>query len=539
MKRFTQLGLAIDCANRDSEKEQALVDYFREAPGGDAIWALFFLAGRQRKRAVSPTLLRAWIAEASALPLWLVQACCDAVDDLSEALALLLPEAEPPFADDEALRLRRVAVDGVLRLAGLPDLEKRALLLDFWPRMDRDERLVFNRLILGAFRAAAARPLLARAFAEAKGIPWALAVHRLMGDWQPTTEGWAALSAPDAEGASLSKGPYPFFLAHPLEAEPETLGDTNDWQAEWHWDGIRAQLVCRDSDVQIWSPGEELVTDRFPELAQMGAQIEAGVVLDGEILAWNRALDVPMPVAALQTRLRRKAATAKDQAQTPVILMACDLLELNGADLRRLPLRERRARLEALVNGTALEPLRLSPVVPAADWADLRVERSRSRDLNAGGLILKSLHSAYGLGRQHGDWWKWAIEPYTINGVLIYARQGAGDRAGRFTDCTFGVWYDGTLVPIARASTGFDDAEAHELDQFVRRHILERHGPVRVVTPSQVFELAFQGVQESHRHKAGVSLQFPRVTRWRRDKIPTEADTLEAVMRFAASGTSR
>ena len=537
MKRFTELFFEIDSTNRTSEKVEAMVRYFRDAPPADAAWALYFLSGRKLNRSVSTTVLRLWLSEETGLPMWLIEECYDTVGDLAEALALLYPDRER--RDD--IPLHQLVEERMIPLRALPDSDKRALLVDDWNRMSMQERLVWNKLIMGSFRVGVARTLLERAIALAADLPQSLIAHRLMGNWEPTASGFEALIA-SAEAETIHQvQPYPFFLAQPIENAAQPLGAVEDWLAEWKWDGIRAQLIQRNGETRIWSRGEELITDRFPELAALGPLLPDGTVLDGEILAWDTTTEPPQPLpfAALQTRIGRKTLSAKLLKEVPVALIAFDLLEWEGKDLRATPLHKRRACLETLVAAIDTPALRLSPPLAATSWDALAALRARSREANAEGLMLKRKSSAYGVGRPRGDWWKWKIEPYSIDAVLTAAQPGHGNRANLFTDYTFGVWQEDRLVTIAKAYSGLTNPEIAEVDAFVRRHTLERHGPVRTVEPLLVFELAFEGVQTSTRHKAGLAVRFPRIARWRRDKQPADADTLETLRTLAAGAVLR
>lgn len=531
MKRFTELYFEIDATNRTGEKVEAMARYFREAPPEDAAWALYFLSGRKLNRLVATNALRQWLAEETGLPMWLIEECYDTVGDLGETLALLYPDRERR----EDIPLHRLVAERMTPLRTLSDPEKREILVHDWNRMSMRERLVWNKLITGSFRVGVARTLLERAIAHAADLPQPLIAHRLMGDWEPSAAGYAALIAPAEAEAIHHAQPYPFFLAQPLENAAQPLGEVQDWLAEWKWDGIRAQLLRRNGETRIWTRGEELVTDRFPEVAAIGPLLPDGTVIDGEILAWDAALAQPLPFAALQRRIGRKTVGPKLLKEVPVALVAFDLLEWECADLRETPLQERRALLQQLVTTTDAPALRLSPPLPASTWNELAVLRAQCREANAEGLMLKRKSSAYGVGRPRGDWWKWKIEPYSLDAVLTAAQSGHGNRANLFTDYTFGVWHEGRLVTIAKAYSGLTNAEIAAVDAFVRRHTLERHGPVRVVEPLLVFELAFEGVQTSTRHKSGLAVRFPRIVRQRKDKQPIDADTLETLRALATT----
>jgi DNA ligase-1 len=400
-------------------------------------------------------------------------------------------------------------------------------MLRAWRELGRLERFVWNKLITGAFRVGASSRLVERALAAASGVDEGAIAHRLMGGWEPTPEFFRRLISHDVSDADPSR-PYPFYLASPLEAAPESLGDPADWLAEWKWDGIRAQLLRRAGRSWLWSRGEELLNGRFPEVESAAVLLPDGTVIDGELLPWVG--DGPLPFAQLQRRIGRKTLGRKILDEVPVVLVAYDLLELDGEDLRALPLVERRARLTALLARTpSAGKFVLSPAVDAESWDAVGDARHRARDRGAEGLMLKRLASGYGVGRQRGDWWKWKVDPFTVDAVLMYAQPGSGRRAGLYTDYTFGVWEGDRLVAFAKAYSGLTDPEIRKVDAFIRRNTLEKHGPVRVVKPDLVFELAFEGIQRSTRHKSGVAVRFPRMARWRTDKRPEEADSLETV----------
>ena len=528
MRGFTDLYLALDASTKTNAKIGALAAYFASAPAADVAWATYFLTGRKLKRIVGTRDLVAAALGASTVPQWLFEASYAAVGDLAETVSLLLPP--PTQRDDRSLA---AWVEGeIAPLAGLPSPEVQARLRAAWDRLDRDERFVFGKLLTGAFRVGAARQLVYRALAQVHGLPVADVAHRLIGEWSPSDAFVEWLHGAARDGATAHR-PYPFFLAHALQDAPAALGDIADWQAEWKWDGIRAQLVVREDGASLWSRGEELVSASFPEIVDAARALPAGTVIDGELLAWADGATRPLPFASLQQRLNRKLPSARLMRDVPVVLLAYDLLEDRGADIRALPLRERRARLEALL---PLPPrLLLSPRIDAVDWTAIESARERSREMRAEGVMLKRRDAAYGVGRARGPWWKWKIDPYTIDAVLVYAQPGSGRRASLLTDYTFAVRDDdGSLVPFAKAYSGLSDEEIREVDRWIRSHTLERFGPVRRVEPIQVFELAFEGLQVSPRHKSGVATRFPRIARWRRDKPAAEADTLRTLKEMAS-----
>jgi DNA ligase 1 len=437
------------------------------------------------------------------------------------ALALDTVAADAPEPD---LPLASWVEDRILPLAAAEAAGQRAQVTRWWRTLPRSQRFVLNKLLTGEFRVGVAQTLVIRALAAAIGSESTVVAARLMGDWTPTADWFAGIASPAtrADGVDPSQ-PYPFYLASPLEEEPASLGDRAAWLVEWKWDGIRAQLIRRNGQVWLWSRGEELITPRFPEIAAAATHLPDGTVLDGEILAFKDGR--PMPFSALQQRIGRQRHLAQIMRAVPVVLVAYDVLEHDGIDVRGEPLTKRRQMLLGLVRGDGV--LRLSEEVVTPAWTGLAELRLESRARGVEGFILKRRDSTYGVGRRKGGWWKWKIDPLTMDAVLIYAQPGNGRRASLLTDYTFGVWHDGQLVPVAKAYSGLSNAEIDELDAWIRRHTRERHGPVRAVEPIQVFEIGFEAIAPSSRHKSGIAVRFPRMLRWRKDKPASEADTLD------------
>jgi DNA ligase-1 len=539
MQRFTELFYELGSTTKTGEKLAALEKYFASADPRDAAWALFFLTGQKIKRSVSGSLLRQWVSEMSGNPLWLVEESYNVVGDLAETLALLLRDT----GSISDMPLHQAAEERVLPLPKMTDEQRRALVEKTWTEFSAPQRLVWHKLITGEFRVGVSSTLVVRALSGLARVAPAVMAHRVMGQWKPTPETYQSFMQGTADAMDPHQ-PYPFFLAYPLEPatvaamtglagdHPE-LGAVDKWQIEWKWDGIRAQLIHRQEQIAVWSRGEDVVTERFPEITLAARRLPDGTVLDGEILAWRDGK--VMPFGSLQARLGRKDVHAKILLDVPVVFMAYDILEHNGVDVREKGTGERRALLEAVVPlmSQAVSPvLMLSPVVSAATWNDLLALQSTARDRGTEGFMLKRKDAAYGVRRITGDWWKWKIAPFELDAVLLYAQGGHGRRAGLYTDYTFGVWDGDKLVPIAKAYSGLTDAEIRQVDNFVRRNTLERFGPVRVVKPELVFQLAFEGVQASTRHKAGVAVRFPRMARWRQDKKAAEADKLETLKKL-------
>ena len=522
MKRFAELFAAIDQSTKTTVKVAALADYFGDAPEADKLWTVALFSGRRPKRAVTTTRLREWASEAADVPLWLFEESYAIVGDLAETISLVLPPN--PTQDDRPLSYW---IGALRQLRDMQDAERKAFVLDCWRLLGGTERFLFNKLITGGFRVGVSQKLMTRALSKATGKPEPELAHRLMGNWHPDDMNWHALIEAEDASADASR-PYPFYLAYALEAEPETLGAPSDWRAEWKWDGIRGQLILRDGEYFVWSRGEELMTDRFPELARAIDHLPPGTVLDGELLVWLPGAGAPASFNALQARIGRKTVPKKLLAEAPVVLHAYDLLEWQGEDIREKPFAERRALLEAACTDLPPDaPVRLSPQHAFDDWSALAELRLTAREAQAEGLMLKRADSPYLAGRKKGDWWKWKLDPLTIDAVMIYAQSGSGRRANLFTDFTFAVWNGNDLVPFTKAYSGLTDAEFRKITAWVRKNTLERYGPVRKVTPHHVFEIAFEGIQASPRHKSGVALRFPRMARWRHDKPLQEANTLD------------
>ena len=497
--------------------------YFRIANPADAAWAVSFLVGRRPKRLVKAPDLRLWAAEAADIPAWLFEESYAQAGDLAEAISLLVPE--PAATTDESLAWW--VEQRLLPLATMEPIEQRTALRAAWSELGGTARFLFNKLITGGFRVGVAEGLVVRALSQASGVPVDTIAHRLMGQWEPSGAWYEQLVHAHTSDADWSK-PYPFFLAYPLEAAPESLGEVRDWQCEWKWDGIRCQLVRRNGRTMLWSRGEELLAGRFPEVEAVAEWLPDGTVLDGEMLAWRDGQ--PLPFSELQRRINRKTVGKALLADVPCHMLVYDCLEVRGNDIRSEPLRARRTQAEHIVGALPSGgSMGLSPIVDARTWADVTEARDAARERQSEGLMLKRLESPYGVGRKVGDWWKWKVNPMTVDAVLVYAQAGHGRRAGLYTDYTFAIWDGTTLVPFAKAYSGLTDAEIRDVDRFVRANTLEKFGPVRTVKPELVFELAFEGIQRSTRHKSGLAVRFPRMARWRKDKPAAEADTVETV----------
>lgn len=530
MRRFAALYDALDRTASTSAKRDAMAAYFADAPAEDAAWAVYVLGGGKLKRTATSTELRMALAAETGYADWLIDDSYAHVGDLAETIALMLPRRE---ADGTDTPLHVWMEARLPSLARLESTERVETLRDWWRALPAAQVFLVNKLLTGSLRVGVSQRLVVQAIAQWTSLPTDLIAHRLSGTWKPSADAFRALAEPERADEHAGERPYPFFLASPLEHEVDTLGAVSDWLAEWKWDGIRAQLMRRGDEAILWSRGEERLDGRFPELEAAAHALPDGCVIDGEILAWSLDEAHPLLFAALQKRIGKLKPGPKLLADTPVRLMAYDLLELDGKDLREAPLRERRTRLAALLDGHTTTFM-LSPEVPAHAWADLAAIRAESRERRTEGLMLKRLDSPYRVGRKRGDWWKWKVDPYTIDAVLLYAQPGHGRRSGLFTDYTFGVWDGEALVPVAKAYSGLDDDEIGRLDRWIRANTIDRFGPVRSVQPTHVFELAFEAIQASGRHKAGVAVRFPRILRWRTDLAIRDADKLDDLRRLAS-----
>lgn len=527
MKLFTELYIKLDQTNKTNEKVDALKDYFGQAKPENAAWALYFLSGRKPKQIVPSKKLKDWAMELSGVSEWLFEESRNTVGDTSETIALLLPENHS--VDDTPLNF--LVEKRLLPLRKADEETQFEEIVSIWNRMNYTQRFIFNKLIAGNFRIGVSQRLVMRALAEQFEIPVDLIALRLMGNWEPTPEFFESVINPNLEADEKPIArPYPFHLAYQVDGEISALGKISEWQIEWKYDGIRCQAIKREGQVFLWSRGEDLITERFPEIAEACEFLPDGTVLDGEILPFRD--EQILQFQDLQRRIGRKTVGKKLLAEVPVILKCYDLLEFEGRDFRSEKLEIRREILEqTLVNldEKAAPVLRLPELVVEKTWEKLEETREQSRSLRVEGFMLKRKNSPYRVSRHRGDWWKWKIDPFTVDAVLIYAQKGTGRRADLFTDYTFAVWQDGQLVPFAKAYSGLTDKEIRRVDNFVRRNTKETFGPVRSVTPKHVFELAFEGIQKSNRHKSGVAVRFPRILRWREDKKPEDADSIETI----------
>lgn len=525
MKLFSELISAIEITNKTNAKIEALVQYFKIAPDKDKLWLIALFTGKRPPRPVKTSLMKTWCMEIANLPEWLFLESYSTVGDLGETIALLLPE--PSHKLDLSLHEWMTELKA---LKSKSETNKKAFVLDAWSGLEQQERLIFNKLIGGSFRIGVSKKTLVNALAKLTNIDANQLMHSIIGKWEADSITFDELINGSHINYDNSK-PYPFCLAYSLEKELTELGEPNEWIVEQKWDGIRGQIVKRNNEIYIWSRGEELVTKQFPELVDAISNFKDDFVIDGEILAMKDN-DVLL-FNDLQKRLNRKNVTNKLLEEVPIGFYAYDILEFDGKDIREQSFEQRRMQLESIFNFVSLpEYIKLSFLVEFNEWKELHDIRNNSRAINSEGLMLKQKRSPYHTGRKKGDWWKWKVDPLTIDAVMIYAQKGSGRRSSKYTDYTFAVKKDDALVTVAKAYSGLTDKEITEISQWVNKNAIEKFGPVRTVKPQLVFEIAFEGIALSNRHKSGVALRFPRINRWRKDKPVDEIDTIETVKKL-------
>lgn len=521
MKKFSSLFYELDQTNKTNEKIEIIKKYFKKTSDPDKVWAVALFTGRRPKSPFNRSLLKQWATEFAEIPFWLFEESYIRVGDLAETITLLLPQQNK--TQNKTLTFY---INHLKEISTLEDEKKKETLFDLWDSMNKTERFAFNKLITGGFRVGVSRRLLVRALSELYEIDDAKIMHRIMGNWSPENISFQKLILEENPDEDTSK-PYPFFLAYPIEDYPSKLGKPLDWQAEWKWDGIRSQFIKRKDRFYIWSRGEEIVTEKFPEFNELSDSLPNGTVIDGELLAYKDGK--PLEFSVLQKRIGRKNITKKILEEAPVSLIAYDLMEFDKKDIRKINLKDRRKELAKLVKRINFPNFIFSKTVSFKRWDELENKKSEARKNSAEGFMIKKLESEYGVGRKKGDWWKWKVDPYTVDAVMIYAQRGHGRRASLYTDYTFAVWDKDKLVPIAKAYSGLSNKEISEVDSFIRKNTIEKFGPVRSVEPELVFEIAFENIQRSTRHKSGVAVRFPRISKWRHDKKPKEADNLKSL----------
>jgi DNA ligase-1 len=526
MRNFANLIKTLDSSNKTSVKVDALTEYFQNATPKDKVWTIAILSHRRPPRPVNTTLLRLWANELANIPMWLFEESYHIVGDLSETIALVIPNSNE--SSDKSLT---EFLQEILVLKSKSESDKKEYLQYNWLHLNYYERFVFTKLITGGFRIGVSQKLMTRALSKAENVDEDILAYKLMGNWNPNEISFEDLILQENASDYLSK-PYPFYLAYPIEVEISAIGNASDFSVEHKWDGIRSQTIIRENEIFVWSRGEELVTDKYPEFHVFSKIFPNGTVIDGEILAYsNNQID---NFNSLQTRIGRKTVSKALLAKVPVILKAYDILEFDGIDIRNKTYLERREILEKLYDSVKDKnvPFQLSERLQFETWEEVAAERAKAREMHSEGLMVKRNESAYQVGRKKGDWWKWKVAPLSVDAVLTYAMRGHGRRSNLFTDYTFGIWQEKEngereLVTFAKAYSGLTDAEFRQVDDFIKKNTLDKFGPVRSVTPKLVFEIGFEGIAESTRHKSGFATRFPRILRWRHDKKIEEANTVE------------
>ncbi len=521
MKRFAQLIDQIDQTTKSNDRIKYIVDFLHDVNDEDKLWFVALFSGKRPKGIIKTSLIKEWIVEITNLPEWLFEQSYHVVGDLAETIALLAPDQPKKGVNQDTLS-KIIFELNTLKDKG--ENAKKQFVKNFWLTHSKAENFVFNKLITGGFRIGVSQKTVVKALGKFLDKEDNTISHRLMGNWNPKEVSFYDLLVSEDANDDNSR-PYPFYLSYALEGKIEDLGDPSDWQAEKKWDGIRGQIIKRDDELFVWSRGEELVTDKFPEFNELKENLPNGVVLDGEIIGWKN--NAPLPFHNLQTRIGRKTVSKKHLEDVPIRLIAYDLLEFNNKDIRQQSTKERRNLLEDLVKTNASDTLLLSDALEFNHWDELKDIRLRARELYCEGLMLKKKYAPYGVGRKKGDWWKWKVDPLTIDAVLIYAMRGHGRRSNLYTDYTFAVWDNEELVTFAKAYSGLTDQEFKEVDRFIKKNTVDRYGPVRSVKAELVFEIAFEGIAKSGRHKSGIAVRFPRMSRWRKDKKAEEANTIE------------
>ena len=524
MKAFSLMYRRLESTTSTLKRTAIIADFFRQASDKDKLWTIALFTHKRPRRTITTSYLRLWAAELANIPNWLFEDTYHIVGDLAETIAKIIPP--PTYTSDNSLSYW---VEMLIALKDKEEADKKEAILEAWKILDTDSRFLFNKLITGGFRIGVAQRTIVKALSAVLDQEENVIAHKLMGNWSPLAISYEELLLSDDPTADSSK-PYPFYLASPLDSPLDKLGSAGEWYAEYKWDGMRGQLIKRDKNVFLWSRGEELIIDQFPEFITL-RNVESDFVIDGEILVFRdnqiKGFD------HIQKRIGRKKVSKKILESHPAIMMAYDIMELNNNDIRELSQANRRIKLESLIDQNDFSNLiKISPLISFNDWSALGQIRNLAREKNAEGLMLKSKLGPYKTGRKRGDWYKWKVDPMTFDGVLLYAQRGHGRRANLYSDFTFAVKDGDNLVPITKSYIGLTDNELTQISQFVRKNTIERFGPVSSVTPKLVFEVGFEGISKSNRRKVGISLRSPRILRWRHDKSVNEIDSLSDILRF-------
>ncbi len=539
LNKFSKLFEELDSNNSTNKKVNALTKYFKENSNLDNIWTIYLLIGKRNKRFISGKSLREYYADIYKMPTWLIETCYAKVGDSAEVISLLLQDKLLEKDIKEDISLDQLINKILPKLYKLDENKKKSYIKLLWEKNTKDNQLVFNKILTGTFRIGVSKGLVIKAISNMIKIDESIILHRLMGDFEPNEETYMFLINQKLELKELDYKPYPFQLANTFDEKIKETTLINEYQFESKWDGIRSQIIKRSNNISIWTRGEELVNKTFPELLKIISNFKNDFVLDGEILIWDEKKNCPKDFSQLQKRLGRKSPSIKIQKDLPVVFIAYDILEINGNDIRSKTLSERRNILEEkLLNSISKDPsiisekIKITKLLKINNWDDVEEAKNSSREINTEGLVIKNKNSKYLPGRKRGSWWKYKIDPMQLDGVLIYARPGSGKRADLYTDYSFAIWKNNELIKFANAYSGLNNEEIRELDKWIRKNTLERYGPVRSVKPELVFEISFDNIQISKRHKAGIALRFPRITKWRKDKNIMDADNLENAIKM-------
>jgi len=541
LNKFSKLFEDLDSNNSINKKVNSLTEYLKHNNDLNNILTIYILIGKKNKRFISGKSLREYYANIYEIPKWLIDECYSKVGDSAEVISLLLQDKllEKNIKDD--ISLNELINETLPKLTKFDENKKKLYIKSLWEKISKDNQLIFNKILTGTFRIGVSRGLVVKAISNMTEIDESIILHRLMGDLEPNEETYMFLINQKLEQKELDYKPYPFQLANTFDVRIKKTKSINKYQFESKWDGIRSQIIKRSSNISIWTRGEELVNKTFPELIKIISDFKNDFVLDGEILIWDENKNCPKNFSLLQKRIGRKSPSLKIQKDLPVVFMAYDILEINGKDIRSKILSERRNILEKSFfnliseDKSVIEKIKITKLHQISNWKDLEEVRNSARNSNTEGLVIKDKQSEYISGRKKGNWWKYKIDPMQLDGVLIYARPGSGKRADLYTDYSFGIWENNKLVKFANAYSGLNNEEIKELDKWIRKNTLERFGPVRSVKPELVFEISFDNIQISKRHKSGIALRFPRITKWRRDKNIMEADNLENALKMISN----
>ena len=560
-RSFGNLINNLEQCNSTKKKINLISVFIKDIDPRDGSWILLLLMSTRQKRVITGRRLKDILQASFRMPSWLIDDCFAQVGDSAETISLLWPQLKSELTDaniecsevynklfnepKESKPLHWWMETLLPAIKDATETTQNRLILKLWSDIADQDHYLTNKLITGGFRNGVSKGLVVKSIAQAYELDESTVLERLMKPIEINNIWFQELTHPvSINRTDRGAIPYPFYLASPVEIEKIKETPPADWRLEYKWDGIRGQLIKRDTGAYLWSRGEELVNHVFPEIIEMAENLPDGTVLDGEILCWQKDVRKPMAFASLQRRLGRKTVNKKLLKECPTVFLAYDILEHKSIDIRAYNLRDRLKLLESVQLNYNHPCLVIDNEKEFAEWEELIQLRDRARLEGAEGLMIKKISSHYLSGRKRGYWWKYKHDPMTLDAVLIYAQAGTGKRANLFTDYTFALWDDSNkyskdrkLVTFAKAYSGLNNSELMELDKWIRTHTIERYGPTRVVEQKQIFEIAFEGVMESKRHKCGLAVRFPRIHRWRIDKPVMEADCIEQAQALLKQNT--